>query len=235
MDREPVSAVVLANGRGAIHRGGAPDPGALARWRALFELPCHGPVHGTDPAVPSFAELITIAFIAAFRRHGVALDVVHRMHDDLRSALTDEYPFMLLAFKTRAPLVLDHQGIDNLSDLGIVVRHGHYGWTEPILAEFEQFDYDHDLALRWYPRGRDSSIVVDARIAFGGPTIKGAGILTHILKQRYVAGEALEETAEDFGISVDQLQEALRFEYDRDTVTPELALHLSPLACSGRS
>ncbi len=184
----------------------------LARWRELFELPCHGPAHSTNPAVPSFAELITIAFIAAFRRHGVALDDVHRMHDDLRSALEDEYPFTLLAFKTRAPLVLDHQGTDNLSDLGVVVRHGHYGWTEPILAEFAQFDYDHGLALRWYPRGRDSSIVVDARIAFGGPTINGAGILTYILKQRYVAGETEEEIAEDFGISISQLDEALRFE-----------------------
>ncbi len=184
----------------------------LARWRALFELPHQGSVHGTNPAVPSFAELITVAFIAAFRRHGVALDDVHRMHDDLRGALTDEYPFTLLAFKTRAPLVLDQLGIDNLSDLGVVVRHGHYGWTEPILAEFEQFDYDHGLALRWYPRGRDSSIVVDASIAFGGPTINGAGILTYILKQRYVAGETLEETAEDFGISIGQLKEALRFE-----------------------
>ncbi len=184
----------------------------LARWRELFELPRQGPAHGTHPAVLSFAELITIAFIVAFRCHGVALDDVHRMHDDLRSALTDEYPFTLLAFKTRAPLVLDHQGTDNLSGLGVVVRHGHYGWAEPILAEFEQFDYDHDLALRWYPRGRDSSIVVDARIAFGGPTINGAGILTYILKQRYVAGETLEETADDFGISISQLEEALRFE-----------------------
>ena len=184
----------------------------LARWRELFKLPDHGPVHGTNPAVPSFAELITIAFIAAFRRHGVALDDVHRMHDTLRSALSDEYPFTLLAFKTRAPLVLDQLGIDNISDLGVVARHGHYGWAESILAEFARFDYDHGLALRWYPRGRDSSIVIDARIAFGGPTINGAGILTYILKQRYVAGETLEETAEDFGISVDQLQEALRFE-----------------------
>jgi len=162
--------------------------------------------------VLSFAELITIAFIAAFRRHGAALDDVHQMHDYLRSALTDEYPFMLLAFKTRAPLMLGHQGTENLSDLGVVARHGHYGWAEPILAEFEQFDYDHDLALRWYPRGRHSAIVIDARIAFGGPTINGAGILTYILKQRYVAGETAAEITEDFGISISQLEEALRFE-----------------------
>ena len=195
--------------------------GTLARWRALFELPRQGSANKTYPAVLSFAELITIAFIAAFRRHGVALDDAHRMHDDLRGALKDEYPFTLLAFKTRAPLVLADQGTDNLSDLadlGVVVRHNHYGWAGPILDEFAQFDYDLGLALRWYPRGRRSAIVVDARIAFGGPTIKGAGILTYILKQRYLAGETLEETAEDFGISISQLEEALRFEsiYKRD-------------------
>ena len=184
----------------------------VARWRHLFGLSHERAPRRARPTPLSFVELITVAFIAALRHNGVDLNDAHRKHDSLRDALEDDYPFTLLSFKTRAPLLLGRSGVGNISRLGIVAQQGRYAWVAPILAEFERFDYDHDLALRWYPRGRDSAIVIDARIAFGGPTIDGADILTYILKQRYLAGETLEETAEDFGISVGQLEEALRFE-----------------------
>lgn len=184
----------------------------VARWRNLFGLSHGRASRQARPTPLSFADLITIAFIAALRRNGIDLDDARWIHDNLRGALEDDYPFMLLAFKTRAPLLLGQSGVGGAARLGIVAQQGHYAWAAPILAEFERFDYEHDLALRWYPRGRDSAIVIDARIAFGGPTIDGAGILTYILKQRFLAGEAPEETAEDFGISLGQLEEALRFE-----------------------
>ncbi len=187
-------------------------PQTVARWRRAYSLLDRRAAQTSYAKPLSYFELITIAFIAAFRRTGVELDNLRQVHESLRGIFNDDYPFTLLDFKTRAPLVLAHLPDGHLFEYGIVSWQGRRDWNGAILAQFEQFDYDEGRVLRWYPRGRDSAIVVDARIAFGSPIIKGAGILTYILKQRYVAGETLEETADDFGISIDQLREALLFE-----------------------
>ena len=78
---------------------------------------------------------------------------------------------------------------------------------ELIAAESEE-----NLALRWYPRGRSKVIVVDPRVTFGAPIIRGTGVPTAVVRERYQAGETLEDIQEDFGIPRLQLEQALEFE-----------------------
>lgn len=187
-------------------------PRTVARWRRTYGLLGQRAAQDSYSEPLSYLELITIAFIAAFRRVGVELDDLRQVHDSLRNLFDDEYPFTLEDFKTRAPHALAHLPVDQLSRYGIILRQEHHRWSEPILDQFERFDYERGLALRWYPRGRNHPIIVNALVAFGSPTVEGTGVPTYILKQRYVAGETLEETADDFGMSVTQLREALLFE-----------------------
>jgi uncharacterized protein (DUF433 family) len=77
---------------------------------------------------------------------------------------------------------------------------------------FEQFDYEAGLALLWHPRGRDSVVLIDPRVAFGAPIIAGTGVPTRIVKEHYVAGEDVRAIGEDFGVSRRQVEEALHFE-----------------------
>ena len=53
-------------------------------------------------------------------------------------------------------------------------------------------------------------MLIDPRIAFGAPTVKG--VATWILKGRYQAGECLADMREDFGLTEDELQFGLEFE-----------------------
>ena len=93
--------------------------------------------------------------------------------------------------------------------------------TRPAVADrISQFDYEDGLALRWHPRGRDSVILVDPRIAFGAPVISGTGVPTWVVKDRVQAGEDLVEIEDDFGLSPDQLKQALAFE---DVAVPAAA------------
>ncbi len=165
-----------------------------------------------DANLLSYLQLIEVALIASFRRAGIKLDAAYRVHEDLRAVFQHDNPFALPDFKDRYPLLAPHLQSGRGLWQALETRDGQRVWTPPLAEQFERFDYDVGLAIRWYPRGRDGLVVVDPRISFGASTIVGTGIATDILAQRYVGGETLEETADDFRLSIQQLEVALAFE-----------------------
>lgn len=54
--------------------------------------------------------------------------------------------------------------------------------------------------------------MVDSRRAFGSPVIAGTGIRTEDLFLGFSAGEPLSELAEDYGLSFEQAEAAVRAE-----------------------
>lgn len=77
---------------------------------------------------------------------------------------------------------------------------------------------DKGLAIKLYPFTRSSEVdnprlvVIDPRIAFGRLTIAGTGIATNVLKERYKAGESMEELAFDCDCDRLSIEEAIRCE-----------------------
>ncbi len=56
------------------------------------------------------------------------------------------------------------------------------------------------------------TIVVDPRLGFGQPVIAGTGIGTRIVAERYRAGEPSRALAEDYGLDLDRIEDAIRCE-----------------------
>jgi uncharacterized protein (DUF433 family) len=90
---------------------------------------------------------------------------------------------------------------------------------EVLDTSLARIDWEHDLAVRLYPSVRDGSlagqpktIVVDPRLGFGQPVIAGTGIGTRIVAERYRAGEPSRVLAEDYGVDVDRIEDAIRCE-----------------------
>jgi len=73
-----------------------------------------------------------------------------------------------------------------------------------------EFDYHEGLALQWHVAGRESPVLIDPRISFGAPMVNG--VATWALRGRRLAGEPVEDIAEDFGIPLDDVKAALSFE-----------------------
>jgi len=59
-------------------------PRTVARWRRAYGLPGRRAAQTSYAKPLSYLELITIAFIAAFRRTGVELDDLRQVHEILR-------------------------------------------------------------------------------------------------------------------------------------------------------
>jgi uncharacterized protein (DUF433 family) len=161
-------------------------------------------------------QLVEVAFVTDYRRLGVRLESLRHAHAYLRKAFQVEYPFAQLAVKTDGVSVLAeyaaHEGGRALRRLIAAERGGQPVWPEAIQQRFDQFDYEHRLAVRWHPRGRENPILVDPRIAFGAPIVGPAGIATWAIRERYQAGEEIPEIEVDFGVTRDQVTAALVFE-----------------------
>lgn len=105
----------------------------------------------------------------------------------------------------------------NLVDVYLLaaLRETHHG----LPAIRTRIDYDDDaLALRLYPFTRQGaldspkSVVIDPSISFGRPVLVGTGIPINEIAARFVAGDTPSDLAYDFGVTEEQILEAVRCE-----------------------
>lgn len=177
---------------------------------------------GLGPALPgrerrrplSYLQLVEVAFVATFRSLGVSLQRIRRAREYAAQNLNSEFPFAEYRWLTEGRhMLIDLQEIEQDAEVGrLIVADigGQLAWQPLVGERFAQFDYEHGLALIWHVAGRASPVVIDPRMAFGAPTVRG--IPTWALKGRWNAGEALDEIEEDFNLGLYEIEQALLFE-----------------------
>jgi uncharacterized protein (DUF433 family) len=187
------------------------SPQTVAAWHKLDRQVLS---HREDKAALSYLQLIEVAVVATFRKMGVPMKNIHAARDYAAHSLKCEFPFATYNFKENAKHLF--LGAEDIADVhpGSVVatdQGGQLEW-ENVIGRLREFDYedDHGLALKWHVAGRGSPIIIDPRISFGTPAIKGTP--TWIIKGRWDAGESDSDIAEDFRIDPNDVKEALRFE-----------------------
>ena len=162
----------------------------------------------------SYLELVEVAFVATFRGLGVSLQRIRRARDYAAQVLKSEYPFAEYSWLTEGHhVLLDLGTVEGDNSLGRLVAadsEGQVAWKEVVSDRFAQFDYDNGIALIWHLAGRRSPVVIDPRVSFGAPTVKG--IATWSIKGRWDADESLSDICEDFGLGEDEVRYALLFE-----------------------
>jgi len=89
-------------------------------------------------------------------------------------------------------------------------------WTLPGMLELrkvtDQLDFEHDLASRWWPVGKDVPIVIDPQFGSGVPTIYGRGVTVSTIHKRFVEGRLdIEFLMEDYQLERDQIEHAIRY------------------------
>lgn len=184
----------------------------------------HRSISSTGPALPerargkplSYLELVEVAVVAVFRQFDVPLKSLQETRTYMAKTFRSEYPFAEYRFKTDGyHLLLDlQQVVPGLptDDLIVTDRSGQLGWNALMADKLLEFDYDmtYELALRWFVAGRGSKVVIDPRVSYGAPTVRG--IPTFALKGRWLAGETIGDIREDFAADEDDIVDALVFE-----------------------
>jgi uncharacterized protein (DUF433 family) len=159
----------------------------------------------------SYLQLIELAVVAAFRTAKFPLPEIRAAREYVKRELKSQHPFAEFKFKHFGKSLfteLEERGRKNLVKAN---QAGQLAWTEIVGPVLQEFEYEHEgVAIRWHVAGPSSQIIIDPRLSFGTPTVKG--VPTWILKGRFDAGESDSMIAEDFDIDVLSVREALKFE-----------------------
>lgn len=160
------------------------------------------------------AELIVVAKFRNGRGRTIPLKRLREAHAFARLKLGIDYPFASAVFKLKGAHIIHeyehaHPGPGTIAiDMG-----GNYMLPiemEEALALFDFDTTDSALAERWYPAGRKVPVVVDPEYGAGWPVVEGRNVRASVLVQRWQAGWTYEELAEDFEMSVEVIEAAIR-------------------------
>jgi uncharacterized protein (DUF433 family) len=159
-------------------------------------------------------QLIEVAVVAAFRKAGISLKEIRAAREYVKKELRAEHPFAEFRFKSEGKnLWMDYEQVEGDRGKGKLLKAnqaGQLAWTY-IIGRLKQFEYEHEgIVIRWHVAGLSSPIVIDPRLSFGTPTVRGTP--TWVIKGRYDAGESDTDIAEDFGLNKDEVRKALDFE-----------------------
>lgn len=168
----------------------------------------------------SFTNLVEAHVLRAIRTiHGISMDKVRIALDYLEQKLDYRTPLVRAEFKTDGvDLFVNHLGqLVPASAPSLESLH------KDLMLHLERIDTDEsNLASRLFPFGIKSSypsnlsipksVVIDPRISFGRAVLLGTGIPTAILAERFKFGESFSELAEDYGCSLQLIEEGIRWE-----------------------
>lgn len=158
-----------------------------------------------------FLTLIELFTIAQLRLHGVQMKTLRENRAELAERFSTPHPFALRGLLTGGRKMLKELGDELLLELG----SGGQTAFERVVAPFchrLDFDATTELASRFYPAGRHSSVIVDPRQSFGRPVIAGTNITTEALGCLIRGGDNIIDIATDFRLELNQVEEAWAFE-----------------------
>jgi uncharacterized protein (DUF433 family) len=168
------------------------------------------------PYLLSFTNLVEVHILRAIRQHHqIQLNKVREALNFIDDRFNISHPLAQERFRT--------DGVDLFIErYGALINASSRGQTElkqSLQAHLERIEPDDTgLAIKLYPFTRSHEdnnpriVVIDPRIAFGRLIIAGTGIATDILKERYQAGDSIQELADDYDCDRLAIEEAIRCE-----------------------
>jgi uncharacterized protein (DUF433 family) len=192
--------------------------GTAERWIDGYERggQCYAPVirrRPTGDEAVTWGEFVEVQFLARYRDQGVPLRHMRPVVEGLRDELGVEYP---LAWEkplaSQRELVMDVQeACDVPRPLWLVYRTKQLVLTPPAASFYEQVDWhDSGFALRLHPCGRSSPVVYDPLVGFGEPVV--GSVRTEVIAEELRAGDSPQSVASGFGLDLDFVLAAAKFE-----------------------
>jgi uncharacterized protein (DUF433 family) len=164
----------------------------------------------------SFNNLVEIHVLSGIRRvHEIPLPKIRKGLKYLRGELGTNRPLLTQKFLTDGlDLFVEHSGL-----LLNVTREGQLPFREMVERFLKRIERDPTgTPIKLYPFSRhagkddEKKIVIDPSIAFGRPTLVGTAIPTANIFERFLAGEPVEDLAQDFSVDKSLVEEAIRCE-----------------------
>jgi uncharacterized protein (DUF433 family) len=163
----------------------------------------------------SFLDLVDSAACVTLRtKHGVSLSTVRKLYRDLSSRWDTKHPFAREEFytdDTGRQVFCKIASEDGEKDYLIDILEHQHAIPDVLLPFLKRVEYcgDTKLAQLLPLMGR---VVADPRRKFGKPIVRGTGMSTLILYDCYRATQSLDQVADWYDVTPDDVAEAVSFE-----------------------
>ncbi len=155
----------------------------------------------------NFCTLIETFVFYHLKKKGVKTNRIIEAHDILSKYHGTPYPFALKEFLCSGSDLFHKAGSDFIS----LDKRRQLALSDIILHFSENIDFYQNFAFKYYPRGRDNSVVVNPRNQFGSPIIDGTNIKVSTIVSLHHGGEKSEFIAKLYEIKERQVEDAIKF------------------------
>lgn len=158
-----------------------------------------------------FHTLIEFYVMMQFAEAGVKTKEVLKAHKELSKFYNSNFPFaqkeVLDNIKTDKSKIFLHLNGDTISLDG----SGQFN-LDIIKIFFKNLDFDNDmLASRFWPLGKDHTIVCDPHRKFGQPVLDGTSIQSEAIYRMYLAEEPISFIASIYEVPENAVKDAILF------------------------
>lgn len=161
----------------------------------------------------SFLDLIDLLFVKRFLAHGVTLQ-------RLRQAMAEADRFLGGHHFAQRQFWTDGRNIymqvnEKADALLHLLRNGQWAIAPVIVQTAQQIEFDEGtgFAERWFPMGGNQDVVVDPRVAFGAPSVRGYGVETSNVYDFFVAeGKRVDRVCSWMKLPESAVRSAVSFE-----------------------
>ena len=199
----------------------------LANWVRGYRYPAGGRLVRAKPVIApsaepegtlSFVNLMEALTLAGFRHIRVPMQRVRKALEYAARFVEAEHLLAsrrLLTDGTELFWEFQEHSRDGEISLVNLSRGGQKAFPEAVMRYLREMEWGRDtFATRWWPGSQpgEGPVVVDPRRAFGAPVITRTGIRTEDVFSRFSAGETLADLADDYGLTLAQIEAAVRLE-----------------------
>lgn len=164
-----------------------------------------------DVLAIGFKDLMEIRFVRAFLNAGVTWKTMRDAHVAAKAKLGADHPFCTHSFATDGREILLHQA-EASGDTCLINITNDQRQFERIVAPFlKELDFEQGVA-RWWPLGKQRSVVVDPIRNMGQPTVTLSGVPTRILAASVKSNLSVESVASWFEVAAKEVRDAVEFE-----------------------
>jgi uncharacterized protein (DUF433 family) len=160
--------------------------------------------------VTNFLTLIEFFTFYQLRAEGVSAPKIVKAHHILEKTFQTPYPFATSQILTDGKAVLFSGEVGDIihadDTLQIAIRE--------ILSPFcKKVEFNHnDLAMRFFPMGRNHNVVIDPKRQFGQPIIEGTNILTETIFNLFKGGESVDMISRLYDLTPHQVSDAVDYQ-----------------------
>lgn len=159
--------------------------------------------------VTNFLTLIEFFTFYQLRQEGVSAQKIVKAHQILSKTFRTKYPFAKSNLLTDGEQVLFDGDAGNIIQADETLQINIKEAIEPFCKKVEFSD--DDLVKRFYPMGKDHSIVIDPKRQFGQPVVGNTNVLAETIYNLHRGGESVETITSLYALSVDQVNDVINY------------------------